>query len=69
MGTGDTVPVWLSSDIMLNLNSPGLYAMDTSKDEAKGTAMGMLEISGRAAIRNVLRLPSFTSCKTRERWF
>ena len=53
---------------MLNLSSPGLYAMDTSKDEAKGTVMGMLEISGRAAICKVLRLPSLTSYKTRERW-
>ena len=53
---------------MLNLSSPGLYAMDTSKDEAKGTTMGMLEISGRAVIRSVLHLPSLNSYKMRERW-
>ena len=67
MGAGDTVPVWLSSDMMLNLSSPGLYAMERSKDDAKGTARGMLESSGRAAMRNVLRLPSFTSWSTRDR--
>lgn len=61
MGAGDTVPVWLSSDMMLNLSSPGFYAMDISKDEAIGTTKGMLESSGRAAMRNVLRLPSLTS--------
>ena len=53
---------------MLNLSSPGSYAIEISKDEAKGIAMGILEGSGRAAIHKVLCLPFLTSCKTRERW-
>ena len=67
MGAGDAEPAWLSWDIILNFKSPGLKAIETSKEEDKGKAMGILEGSGRAAICNVLRLPSLTSCKTRER--
>ena len=63
-GGGDTDPAWLSCDMMLNFNSPGLYAMVTSEGNAKGMAIGILDGSGRAAIRRVWHLPSFTSSST-----
>ena len=36
---------------MLNKRSPGSNATDTAKDGSKGIAMGILEGSGRAAMR------------------
>ena len=59
----------LPCDMIVNCKSPGLIAIVTAKDLSKGSAIGILEMSGRVVVHKKIRLPSITSLRTRFRWF
>ena len=51
--------------MIVNCKSPGLIAIVTAKDLSKGSAIGILEMSGKATVRENFCLPSMTSSRTR----